>query len=519
MVEADGRSPRVREAPQQMQVFDVSSLTADYSAVVVAGWFCLMASVYFVFRCPAANAFLGVSLVGVGGAPLVAGNTYGRLSGFVAVLTVMRLLLQRRESTAVRFRGVARTPVSWFAAVCLVIAAKMLIETAAYGMNASRTAYLTSGLVSVLYPTVVVVLGLMRTGPEATARDLLIGMTAFPALMIAGYLPYAIAEGLVVAAWNGEARFTIGMGDTVSSARVLAYGAIGSLLFFSLPKRGGPGRILLVLAVAPTLLALALLTGNRQYPLGLAMFFLLWVRVLRTSGPLRSLAGVGALVCVVVVAYETFTRSELVVRNRYTVAEIQLEAREGRGSIWVEAYRAALEHPLMGTGFKNFGRAIDQVDRSGQVVEVRDTAHGVFQDVFAEHGLILGFAFLLGCIQLATRSWRGVWHATQSHAERALLVGLLALLVPLVFSSGFLSATPIAVLLVMTIAQDPQYAAASDEASGVAVRTWRGALPRSARTRLAPAAPVRTARYPTATWKRSEGPRSKASGERPRYDR
>src|SRR4249920_3368259 len=108
----------------------IDPLLSSYLYAVPAGWLCLAAALFFLWKRPAANAFLGISLVGIGGAPLIAGVTYGRIAGGVGFLTVLVLLLRRKRRTEspVAF---GRSPIRWFGGVCLLVTFKILIETLA----------------------------------------------------------------------------------------------------------------------------------------------------------------------------------------------------------------------------------------------------------------------------------------------------------------------------------------------------------------------------------------------------
>jgi O-antigen ligase len=427
----------------------------DYSHMVLAGWLCLMASIFFAFRRPAANAFLNLTFVGVGGAPLLPGFTYARLSALVAFCTILRLLIRPKQVGAVRLKFLSRTPLAWFAAVCLAILAKILIDTVIYGYDESRAVNLQVGLTELLFPVVVVLMALVKDGQEATAHDILLGMAIFPVLMLVGYLPFTVNNGLLLSAWNGTTRFSLGSADTINSARVMTCGIVGSLLFFSMPGKQGIMKKFLAPALVLGFLLLVLLNGNRQFLLALIAFLILWAFLLQESKLKRWIVGSFTLAFLVLIMHDVFTSSHLALKDRLSAETIETDAAEGRGEIWSDAFESVLKHPMLGTGFKNFGREMDAVDRSGQVVTVRDSAHGVFQDVFTEHGVILGLAFLAGCFHLIRRSWR-VFRQKRISADKALTAGLLALLLPLLFSGSFLDATPVFLLLLLAMARDTQ---------------------------------------------------------------
>jgi hypothetical protein len=460
-------------------------LFSSYLYAVPAGWLCLAAALFFLWKRPAANTFLGMSLVGIGGAPLIAGFRYGRISGVVGALTVLILLLRRkrRAESPVAF---TRSPMRWFGGVCLLISFKILIETLAYGADSARITFLTAAVIEVLFPISVLVLAFVKCGLDSTVRDMIIGMVTFPVLMTIGYLPFAIQEGLLVAAADNTRLFTLGVADSISTARVLTYGAIASLLFLHL-RKGSARTTFLAYSATLGFTLLILLTGNRQYLMAILAFLILHAFVLQQSTRLRWVASTVVLASLAFVTYDAFVVSnDLAIRSRVSPEKLQTELASGRGAIWADAFQSALEHPWLGVGFKNFGSPVSVFDPSGQLVTIRDSAHGVFQDVVTEHGFILGIAFLMGVIHLVVRSWRAIRREPTASPRKAWTVGLLALLVPLPFSSAFVNATPVYLLLItaMTLDVRRQRAARSQATTGPhEYVTHRDARPRLARMR------------------------------------
>jgi O-antigen ligase len=296
-------------------------------------------------------------------------------------------------------------------------------------------------------------LGLGRIGVKATARDIVFGMATFPVLMMIGYLPFAIASGQVSESLEGVKRFAIGQSDVINSARVLASGAIAALAVFSLPKRRWNPSSQLAPLAAIGLFALVVLTGNRQYFLASASALLataLYVTRLRKERPLLVLVIVAILA---VVGRRVVTETDLPIAARFGSENVELEISDYRGVIWADAFKAMMESPLVGTGFKNFGEEIPSVNRSGQVIWLRDSAHGAWQDVFVEHGVLLGVMFLVGSLRVIKESFMAVWYSRRATPDNVLIVVLLALIVPLAFSSVFLNATPLFILLGVAMAR------------------------------------------------------------------
>jgi O-antigen ligase len=345
----------------------------------------------------------------------------------------------------------------WFAVVCLIISIKILFETVYYGLDASRAAGLTSGLQEVLFPVAILLLALMRSGLESTQRDITIGMAVYPAIVVAGYLPFEVSQGLLQAAWFESSEFALGAVDTINSAHILAYGAVALALVYLFPRRRWTVTVLVAPCMAVVLVALTILTGNRQFVLALIGFLLLWAFFLQGSGRTRWLISITALAGLAYVIGSVVVSRHLALKERVSAQGLQDEAAGGRGVIWARAYDEMLDHLVLGTGYKNFGELIETVDRHGDPVILRDSAHGAFQDVFTEHGVFLGAAFLAGCMQLIVRTFRVILKERKTvTVGKAVTAGFLALLIPLPFSSAFLNATPVFLLLVMSLAGDSE---------------------------------------------------------------
>jgi O-antigen ligase len=159
-----------------------------------------------------------------------------------------------------------------------------------------------------------------------------------------------------------------------------------------------------------------------------------------------------AIAVLAAVGYWVSSSQDLVLGQRVSTWALQTEIAEARGVIWEDAFKAVRDNPVLGVGFKNFGDEKPAgFDRFGREITVRASAHGVVQDVFTEHGLFLGVMFLLGGLSVAARAFRLAKATRAGSATRALTVLLLTMLVPLLFSSAFVNATPLYLLVVLLI--------------------------------------------------------------------
>jgi O-antigen ligase len=423
----------------------------EHIDAVILGWMCLAASLFLAVRWPAANAFLPLSLGGMGGVSLIGNYTYARLTLYVGIITAIVLIVREGSERALSMGRILRSPLVWFAIVCLMIIIKICTDTVIYGLDADRGVNLMNGVQCGLFPVVVLLLSIKKMGLEVTAREVLIGMFVFPFLTVAAYMPFAFRQGVLLSAWYGDERFNLGATDTINSARILCYGAMAFMLAFSSRRGRWLVASILLLVVSCCFIGLLILTGNRQFFLAMLAFLILWAFFLGSSRK-GWLAGIGMLVGITYVLTPFFVSRDFVIRERMSPEELRLEASESRGVIWANAFKTTLKNPILGTGFKNFGEEIDTLGKQGENMVLRDSAHGVFQDVFVEHGMILGIAFLAGCIQLALSCLRGLRKPGPPTSSRALTVALIALLLPLPFTSMFLNASPIYLLLILAMA-------------------------------------------------------------------
>jgi O-antigen ligase len=423
-----------------------------YALAPVFGWICFATAVYFAMRRPVANIFLGLAISSLGGVPLILGLTFARLSGVIGLMTIISLLARQGGSDTIQPKVLLRGPMSWFVWLCLVIFGKIFLETFIYGLDPSRMAAFMGALQDSFFPILVLLLGLARVGLSRVERDLVISMAVFPVLAVVGHIPFALQDGLLQDAWYGMDRFTLGNMDTINSARIICFGVIGWLLVFVLQETAKRIVQVFALGVAAGFVLLLLLTGTRQFLIVMLVFAVLWAFLLQKSGKVRLLIsalvlGVGAYTFVYFV-----NSNNIVLKERVKVESLEDEATESRGAIWLRAAQNVLQHPLIGVGFKNFGEETQGVDRAGNPVILRDNAHGAMQDVFAEHGILLGFAFMCGFFQL---SWRAVSLSRRDKVvtlRKCLILSLFSLEFALLFSSSFLNATPVYLLLILFIA-------------------------------------------------------------------
>jgi O-antigen ligase len=203
---------------------------------------------------------------------------------------------------------------------------------------------------------------------------------------------------------------------------------------------------------------LVLATGTRQYAVAIGAAMLVLIQLIRGGRPARGIWAILVVIVCVCGAAVFFMHGRAVLQERFTADMLAYERGMGRGAIWREAFYEAVSNPLLGVGFKNFGQEVASLNRfTGEVEVLRDSAHGVFQDVFVEHGVVLGAGLLIGTCMLIYAAMPIRRASSKKPLKSRVMDGLLiALTVPLLFSGAFCNATAIYLLLVREWVGDAQ---------------------------------------------------------------
>jgi O-antigen ligase len=167
----------------------------------------------------------------------------------------------------------------------------------------------------------------------------------------------------------------------------------------------------------------------------------------RSSNRFRQLA---LLIFILCVGFGFFRNiySTSALGQRLTSSEM---TSDGRFATWQSVLERSWDHPFLGDGFRVFGDRFYMKDPiTGQVEVSKDSAHGFFMDVAADHGLVLGLT-LLGLWMLA---WvRSLFLATRVKSDqwRLCLIAFLAWPIALLFSGSFWGAFYMAVPLALVV--------------------------------------------------------------------
>lgn len=416
-----------------------------YSASPAFAWLCLAFAAYLALRAPVANALLPLSTALIGNVPIIGWVTYGRFSILLGLLTVISILSSRREA-GIPMSSLVLGRQRWFVFLCFIVLVKIGFETASLGLDATRRSSLIGGLHDTAFPLAVVLLALNRRPMIEVERHLIFGMMAYPLIAALGPVWFAFQNGLLASSLQGTERFAFGKVDTINSARIVCHGAIASILIAGPWLRLPIAMRIAAIPVCAAQITLLALTGTRQYMVAFSVFIVLSVLKLVPSLKLKVLIAILGLPMLFYSVAPIIANADIALVGRFSLDSLEAEATESRGYIWQRAFAASAASPLLGSGFRNFGDEFEVIDSEGNTRTLRDTAHGAIQDVFAEHGLLLGTAYLLGVLQLVFCATK---YDRYTSLGRALSIAFISLQAAMLFSSAFLNATPIYLTLLL----------------------------------------------------------------------
>jgi len=313
-----------------------------------------------------------------------------------------------------------------------VIWGKSCVDMVTLGFDDYRRDAIYS-LILFTLPGAVVMAGAFATQPWQTVvrQMLLSGLFIGGVYFILG-IAGAVAHEPAILFLQGSGRMTLHNIDTINAVRFAPIIVLG--LFYFVLLRISPTRITVASAGLCALAFVLFLVGTRQIVVSVLAVIVCALFVMRRPLIAAGILGLSICAAATVVHSNLMTDSPLVTR----VVAVG-ESGDGRMGIWREAYDFTMEQPLLGGGFRSFGAfAIDIDAESGEISISRTNAHGMFQDAFTDHGVIVGLLLLVLC---AVAVADGIWIAARRPEAEAKVAGLvpLALWSSLFFSGALYS--------------------------------------------------------------------------------
>jgi len=359
--------------------------TLDYRVFSAA--FCLVAIIYLIvarknFTAAAHSWALFAFNLGV---EKLLGVSFAIFYTLIAYYIIFDLLVRnakRRDQVKQKKHSVL--PVVIVLAIILI---KILLDSFIYGFDSYRIEAIYASQFSLIIPLVILSLYIKLYGVLKTLKDFIVSGTILFTLVLLPLLP-SIFSSQLIPSLTESYRVTIFGIDTINSCRLFVYCAVFGYCAYFLTSNRMVRLFLVGLIFLSTLLVI--LNGTRQYLLAIvAIAFFCNIRTVS----LKIIAVTVVLTIGVSYLYSNSTmiqNIELV--NRISSNSIHEEGTQNRGLIWATQFQKMFdEDPIIGLGFRNSGEETVVINSTTKQEEkTKDNAHGFFQEVFVEHGIILG---------------------------------------------------------------------------------------------------------------------------------
>ncbi len=354
----------------------------------IAAWITSVAYVILVVRYPSSSVFAFIATWAYGYGTIAGPVKFAHLLFLMQFLTFLILFLE--TILRVGTKGIVSfllSPISIFGWFMVIIWLKILLETVYYGYNFDRSLAIKNAPVQVILPCLIMLLCVLRGNHLKTLNGVFLGMVVFTLIPLLMSLTSVISEGRIIAAINGQERLTLWGLDTIRSGSVFLYFAIGviGLTLTNFGRETILRFILWSIVILPS--GLLVLNASRQHLLTLAVAIVIALVIYFK----KSIVFATAITLAFGGSFYFFGGgfAESATTKRLTSDAIQAEATVSRGAIWRDAFTTGFNNPIAGIGFRNFGETtVTQSGRDSELISMKDTAHGFYQEIWAEHGII-----------------------------------------------------------------------------------------------------------------------------------
>lgn len=412
----------------------------DFALAPWGAFACIGVYLWLLWKFPSGVVFIGFTSYGIAWVT-IAGLNYARcvfvLQLFSAVVFFFYILRSKGTERILQFLTSKHSIFLWF---LVLIWLKISADVLYTGVDEFRSDALKSAIQIIFLPTIIFFMAAVGIDPWRFALGIMVGMVAFALAFVLPTVPGMFAEGRLTSALFGEDRLTIYNMDTINGGRFFFIGAVGSM---TLVIGGGFRRFwsVVLMVICCVFVAMLLLNGTRQYILGSVIAALMCTYSFIRSGGIVKFLFLGIMIAAIsYLSYNIFQTAA--VGERFSSASLVAEVSFSRGNIWRSAFMTGLDNPLFGVGFRRFGEV---VTLGGQISEAESIttlsgAHGFFQEIWAEHGAVLGAISLIIFGYTLWQMIRRVEVARHSviWAHYSALVGMV---VPLFISGGVYSAS------------------------------------------------------------------------------
>jgi hypothetical protein len=286
---------------------------------------------------------------------------------------------------------------SLFSKVLLLIILKIIMDTFVYGTNQFRVEILVIAFHVLFLSGYIFQTCFRLNGFEKTVKDFIVASVLIHGV-ISVILFVPLFQNQVIPALGLGHRITIFNQDTINSARPFYLFIIFLLSAFHLKLIKNKYLKIIVTVIGMTCFFIIFLNGSRQYVIALGI--LLVFPIIKFNVKTFLFAGVAIVMITPFLNFVNNKFADISVVERFSSDQIERENDEGRSAIWKKGFSEMLsENPILGLGFRNFGNKIINYSADNQNFTIKkDNAHGFFQEVFIEHGVILGILILISFI-------------------------------------------------------------------------------------------------------------------------
>jgi hypothetical protein len=410
----------------------LNTLDLDYRQF--AAILTLSVGIFLLIKYPAGNCLLGFSTSGLGAEQFFGRFSYAQcvvvIQAATLVVVLVRTLGQNKVKAPLLLLKRGATVFMW---VILLVWCKIGFDSMYYGLNEFRISALKTAIYTILLPGTIAFFSLVNWGVAATMRGWVVGLCAISFVYLAPVAYPILVENRLISAATGETRLTVYGLDTINGGRMFFFGSVGFLLAGATIRVANNLRFVFF-ALGLFFFILSLLNGTRQFVFSILLGFVAVVFILSRTREMIAVISLMAVASTAYVARDFYSQAQVV--DRVTTQDLTEEIMSGRGRIWLEAWNQALESPVTGIGFRNYGMEYFTLsEETGDIVFNKETAHGFFQEIFVEHGLLLGFA-TLGAWLWSLWQFFGHRGAQLSRMQRFTFVLCLVFCIPESFSAA-----------------------------------------------------------------------------------
>lgn len=302
------------------------------------------------------------------------------------IVTLYFLIIPNRPQTEKKKFG-------FYNMLLVFILIKILLDSLIYGFDEFRSEGLIIAFHVIFLSFYIFHKSFEFNGYRKTLYDFIVsGLTVHGIISVVLFFP--ILQDQFFSALGFGHRITIFNQDTINSGKPFFLYIIFLLAALRLKLIKSKYLIYLAIIASVFCFLIVFLNGTRQYFIALLLIFIFPLIKFKLKNIL-----ITSLLVVIIPLFTDFfleNYSDLGVIARFSTDEIRNEKDEGRSKIWADGIgRMISENPILGLGFRNYGEIIDVSAPNSPIIVLRkDNAHGFFQEVFIEHGVIIGILLL-----------------------------------------------------------------------------------------------------------------------------